>query len=72
MLNALIHVVLIKIIRRRYYYTDERIGSETLCNKPKDKHLVIGSRNSNRSLYSLSYSSFPSSISVSVFAFSSG
>lgn len=59
--NALIHIVLIKIIGRRYYFTGERIGSEKLCNKPKDKHLVTGSRNSN-SLYSPSYSSFPNSV----------
>ena len=47
---------------RSYYFIDERIGSEKLCNIPKDKHLIAGSRNSNRSLYSLSYPSFQSSL----------
>lgn len=47
MLNALIHVILTKIMGRSYYFIGEEIGSEKLCNVPKDQHLVTGSRNSN-------------------------
>lgn len=62
MLNASICVILIKTIGRSDYFINEEIGSEKLRNIPKDKHLVTGSRNSSRSLYPLSCSSFPGSL----------
>lgn len=56
--NVLINVICIEHMGRSYYFIDEEISSEKLCNIPKDKHLVPGNRASNRSLYFLVYASF--------------